>query len=62
MKRSGVTIKIASEILGLSVNTLRNYDKTGKLKAHRAKNGYRYYKISKLMDFAKKHNLRPKKI
>lgn len=41
-----ITIKEASEILGVSKITLRNWDKSGKLPAHRHPfNNYRVYKI-----------------
>ena len=41
-----ITIKDASHILGMSKITLRNWDKSGKLKAHRHPfNNYRVYKI-----------------
>lgn len=41
-----ITIKEASEILGMSKLTLRNWDKSGKLQAHRHPfNNYRVYKI-----------------
>lgn len=41
-----ITIKQASEILGVSKITLRNWDKSGKLRAHRHPfNNYRVYKI-----------------
>lgn len=41
-----ITIKDASSILGVSKITLRNWDKSGKLKAHRHPfNNYRVYKI-----------------
>ena len=60
-KSKGVTIQIASDILKVSVNTLRKWDAIGKLKAYRAKNGYRYYKIRALMKFASKNKLRRKK-
>lgn len=41
-----ITIKDASNILGMSKITLRNWDKSGKLKAHRHPfNNYRVYKI-----------------
>lgn len=40
-----ITIKDASKILGVSKITLRNWDKNGKLKAHRHPfNNYRMYK------------------
>jgi DNA-binding transcriptional MerR regulator len=41
-----ITIKDASTILGMSKITLRNWDKSGKLKAHRHPfNNYRVYKL-----------------
>lgn len=41
-----ITIKDAANILGMSRITLRNWDKSGKLKAHRHPfNNYRVYKI-----------------
>ena len=41
-----ITIKDASNILGTSKITLRNWDKSGKLKAHRHPfNNYRIYKL-----------------
>ena len=44
-----ITIKQASKILGVSPLTLRNWDKNGKLKAHRhPMNNYRVYKIEEL--------------
>lgn len=58
MKKGYIAIKAAAEILGVSVETLRNWDKSKKLKAERNQNGYRMYKISALEAFAKKNNLR----
>jgi len=44
-----ITIKQASKILGVTPLTLRNWDKSGKLKAHRhPMNNYRVYKIEDL--------------
>ncbi len=60
MAKGVVTIKSASEILGVSVETLRNWDKSGKLKAERNGNGYRCYRISELESFADKNGLRRK--
>jgi predicted site-specific integrase-resolvase len=41
-----ITIKDASNILGMSKITLRNWDRSGKLKAHRHPfNNYRVYKL-----------------
>ncbi len=42
-------IKDAAELLGVSASTLRNWEKLGKLKAHRNPNNmYRLYKKSDL--------------
>lgn len=44
-----ITIKDASNILGMSRITLRNWDKSGKLKAHRHPfNNYRIYKLEEV--------------
>ena len=44
-----ITIKQAAKILNVSPLTLRNWDKNGKLKAHRhPMNNYRVYKIEDL--------------
>lgn len=44
-----ITIKQASKILGVSPLTLRNWDKNGKLKAHRhPMNNYRVYSVGDL--------------
>ena len=41
-----LTIKEVSELLGVTPLTLRNWDKKGKLKAHRNPiNNYRVYKV-----------------
>ena len=49
MANQYITIKQASKILGVSPLTLRNWDKNGKLKAHRhPMNNYRVYKIEDL--------------
>ena len=58
MRKGYVTIQSAAEILGISVETLRNWDKKRKLSALRDKNGYRMYKISELETFAKSTNLK----
>ena len=43
------TIHETKQILGVSAQTLRNWDKSGKLKPHhRSSNGYRYYSESDL--------------
>ena len=49
MANQYITITQASKILGVSPLTLRNWDKNGKLKAHRhPMNNYRVYKIEDL--------------
>ena len=49
MAKLYITIKQASNILDVSPLTLRNWDKNGKLKAHRhPMNNYRVYKIEDL--------------
>ena len=49
MTKKYITIKEASNILGVSPLTLRNWDKNGKLKALRhPMNNYRVYKIEDL--------------
>ena len=43
------TIKDAAEFLGVSPSTLRNWDRSGKLKTHRNPlNGYRLYRKAEL--------------
>ena len=49
MAKLYITIKQAASILDVSPLTLRNWDKNGKLKAHRhPMNNYRVYKIEDL--------------
>jgi predicted site-specific integrase-resolvase len=47
MKRL-ITIGEASEILGVSISTLRRWDKAGRLKPEKTASGHRRYDISKL--------------
>ena len=60
-----ITIKEASKILGMSKITLRNWDKSGKLKAHRHPfNNYRIYKlddIDKVLEMIESNNFVIKK-
>jgi site-specific DNA-methyltransferase (adenine-specific) len=50
-----ITIKQACKILGISPNTLRRWDNSGKLKSYRnPANNYRLYKVSELKRFLKK--------
>ena len=49
MAKLYITIKQAAKILDVSALTLRNWDKNGKLKAHRhPMNNYRVYKMEDL--------------
>jgi len=57
----GITVSAASEILGISPATLRNWDRSGKLRAVRdPENGYRYYAVGDLERFADAHGLTKK--
>ncbi len=63
MPKGLITIKSAAEILNVSVETLRNWDKSGKLKAIRdPKNKYRFYSISALEHFKAKTGSGGKKL
>ncbi|MCX6712129.1 MAG: MerR family DNA-binding transcriptional regulator [Candidatus Vogelbacteria bacterium] len=63
MTKGFVTIKSASEIAGVSIETLRNWDKQGKLQSKRdPKNGYRLYSISHIQDFLKTNASNPRRI
>ncbi len=56
-----ITIKLAAEILGLSKEVLRDWDKSGKLKANRNhNNNYRLYDITQLQKFAQEYHLKLK--
>ena len=55
LKKRYLTIKEAAEILGVTPLTLRNWDKSGKLKAYRNPiNNYRLYKIEDIELFLRK--------
>ncbi len=44
-----LTVKAAAEHLGVCTNTLRNWDRDGKIQVHRhPKNGYRLFLVSDL--------------
>jgi DNA-binding transcriptional MerR regulator len=58
MLRGYIPIATAALILGVTPETLRVWDKRKVLKAKRAKNGYRMYRISELERFAQKSGLR----
>ncbi|HRZ30184.1 MAG TPA: helix-turn-helix domain-containing protein [Candidatus Paceibacterota bacterium] len=62
MEKGYVTIKSASEIIGVSIETLRNWDKTGKLKSKRnPNNGYRLYNISQIQKLVSDKKIKPAK-
>lgn len=46
MKKGLITIKEAAELFGVSIQTIRRWDKSGKLKAYRhPMNNYRLYRL-----------------
>lgn len=47
-----LTIKEAAKLLGVSIDTLRRWDSSGKLKATRSAGGHRYYPPEQLERFA----------
>jgi excisionase family DNA binding protein len=52
-----LTVKEVAEILGVTPLTVRNWDKSGKLKAIRHPiNNYRIYKLEDIENFLKKLN------
>ena len=54
-KKRYLTIKEAAEILGVTPLTLRNWDKSGKLRAYRNPiNNYRLYKVEDIELFLRK--------
>jgi len=60
MPKGFVTIKSAAEIVGVSIETLRNWDKQGKLRSKRdPQNGYRLYCISQIQEFLKTAKAKP---
>ncbi|MGH7203709.1 MAG: MerR family transcriptional regulator [Candidatus Levyibacteriota bacterium] len=57
MKKSLVTVKEAAELFGVSIQTIRRWDKTGRLKAVRhPMNNYRLYSLVKLQVIVKELN------
>ena len=52
MQRRYLSIKQAASIIGVTPLTLRNWDKTGKLKPFRNPiNNYRYYRVDQIEAF-----------
>ena len=51
-----ISIGKASEILGVSIETLRRWESEGKLESERTINGHRRYDLSKLHRFSKHQN------
>ncbi len=61
MEKKYLTIKEASKMLGVTPLTLRNWDKSGKLKAMRNPiNNYRTYHIEDIKNFIRKMESRGK--
>lgn len=57
------TIHKFSKLVGKSAQTLRNWDKNGKLKPHhKSTNGYRYYVESQIADVIGIRNIKEKKV
>ena len=55
MKKKYLTIKEAAKLLGVTPLTLRNWDKSGKLRAYRNPiNNYRLYKAEEIELFLRK--------
>ncbi len=53
MKKGLITIKEAAELFGVSIQTIRRWDKSGKLKAYRhPMNNYRLYRLIDLKKIA----------
>lgn len=54
-----ITIKKAAEMLNVSMDTMRLWDKSGRLSPTlRGDNGYRYYALSQISDFKKDSELK----
>lgn len=55
-----LTIKAAAQVLGVSEQTLRRWDKAGKLRAKRhPMNGYRLYPRDVVLDLRRRIHLEP---
>lgn len=53
MKKGLITIKEAAELFGVSIQTIRRWDKSGKLRAYRhPMNNYRLYRLIDLKKIA----------
>ncbi len=60
MSKGFITIKSAAEIIGVSIGTLRNWDKQGRLRSKRnPQNGYRLYSISQIQAYLKTAKAKP---
>jgi len=63
MKQKYFTIKEVAKLLGVTPLTLRNWDKSGKLRAYRNPiNNYRIYKPEEIELFLRKIESRGKKL
>jgi len=53
-----VEVKVIAELTGLSIQTIRRYADTEKIKSYRSKtNNYRMFKVSEVIEDFKKLNL-----
>lgn len=57
MNNNLITIKKTAKILGVSTQTLRRWDKSGRLTSVRGKNNYRYYKKEDVKEY-KRNNIK----
>lgn len=55
MNNGLITIKKAAKILGISTQTLRRWDKNGRLVSVRGKNNYRYYKREDVEEYIRRN-------
>jgi predicted site-specific integrase-resolvase len=49
MDNEFVNMKVAKKILGLSISTLRNYEKEGKIECIKTENGWRKFNVKKYL-------------
>ena len=56
-----ITVKAAADILCVCTQTIRKWDRQGKIQSKRMKNGYRFFSVSELEKFAHSEKLRKNK-
>ena len=55
-----LSIKEASEFLGVSIDTLRRWERTGKITSFRTEGGHRRYEKKDLIKFKKDDSVEPR--